>query len=227
MKFSIVIPAWEHFDLTGNLLMDIYQNCHDIHEVIVVDNGSKKEETWSGYDFWLRVLDFPLRIVKIEENVGFLKASNQGLREATGDIVALISNDVLVKKDLGKLCKEIFTTPHDKILLGGKIYRASTGWNEFDGKIFPYVEGWTLIATSLGWKELGYFDERYSPNDFEDICLSTTALGMGYSLEEFRPWHGEVLEHLVARSLGYTEERRKITERNRELFREKWITKNE
>jgi GT2 family glycosyltransferase len=222
MKFSIVIPAWEHFDLTGNLLMDIYQNCHDVHEVVVVDNGSKKEETWSGYDFWLRVLDFPLRIVKIEENVGFLKASNQGLREATGDIVALISNDVLVKKDLGKLCKEIFTTPHDKILLGGRLLDWNTGWNCFNGKVYPYIEGWVLIATKSGWEELGYFDEQYAPHDAEDLDLSTTASSRGYELKVFPPWHGEVLEHLGARSIGYNDERLEITKRNIKKFEAKW-----
>lgn len=222
MKVSIVIPAFDHFDLTAGLLMDIYQNCPSVGEVLVVDDCSKKEETFRGYDFWKTILA-SLKVLKLDENVGFLKASNRGLKEATGDILALISNDVRIKKDLPKLVNEIIHTPDDKVLLGGRLLDFDTGWNVFDGRIFPYIEGWALITTKAGWEELGYFDERYAPWDFEDVDLSATAEHKGYRLETFRDWQGDVLEHLGAQSIGYTDERRAITEAHRELFRKKWI----
>jgi hypothetical protein len=52
--------------------------------------------------------------------------------------------------------------------------------------------------------------------------LSTTALSKGYELKVFPPWHGEVLEHLGARSIGYNDERLEITKRNIKKFEAKW-----
>lgn len=223
MKFSVVIPAFNHFDLTGDRLMELYQTC-TADEVIVVDDCSTDPKTHSGYDFWRRIDSFPLKVIRLHENVGFLKASNRGLQEATGDIVALISNDVKIKKDIAKISKEIFDASN-KILLGGRLLDYNTGWNTFNNKIYPYIEGWALIATKTGWEELGYFDERYSPNDAEDLDLSTTATEKGYELKTFYPWYGEVFEHLVAQSIPYGSEREEITKRNIKKFEEKWVTK--
>lgn len=224
MKFSIVIPAYNHFDLTGERLMEIYQTC-TVDEVIVVDDCSPDEKTRDGYRFWQRLDTFPLKVIHLPENVGFLKASNVGLKAATGDVIALISNDVKIKKDLGKLVKEVFTTPFDKVLLGGRLLDFDTGWNLFNNIVYSYVEGWALISTKTGWGELGYFDEQFAPHDFEDVDLSTTAVSKGFMLRTFQPWQGEVFEHMVAQSIGYTDERRAITETHRELFRKKWIDK--
>lgn len=222
MKFSIVVPCYRHPQLANQILMDIYQNC-SADEVIIVDDFSNDEETKKVYEFWQRLGEaFPLKVLYLPENVGFVKASNAGLKEATGDIVALISSDVRIYKDLKRFSREIFTTPHDKILLGGRLLDFDTGWNVFNGQTYSYVEGWALITTRSGWEELGYMDERYAPWDFEDVDLSTTAVSKGYMLRVFPPWHGEVMEHMVAQSIGYTDERRTITEAHRELFRKKW-----
>ena len=225
MNFSIVVPCYRHPELANQILMDIYQNC-TADEVIVVDDFSNDEETKNVYEFWQRIGEaFPLKILYLPENVGFVKASNAGLKEATGDIVALISSDVRIYKDLKRFTGEILKPPFEKVLLGGRKLDYDTGWNTFDGKIFPYLEGWALITTRMGWTMLGYFDEQFAPHDYEDIDLSTTALSMGCELRVFPPWHGEVMEHMVAKSIGYTDERRAITEAHRELFRQKWATR--
>lgn len=225
MNVSIVIPCYNHSELVGQVLMDIYQNC-SADEVLVVDDCSTNPQTKEIYGFWKRLQTFPLKTIELTENVGFLKASNIGMKAATGDIIALISNDVRINKDVVKIAKEIIKTPDDKVLLGGRLLDYDTGWNTFDGKIHKYIEGWALIATKSGWEELGYFDERFAPWDYEDIDLSTTALSKGYEIRQFSPYHGDVLEHLGAKSIGYTDERRAITETHRELFRQKWITRN-
>ena len=78
-----------------------------------------------------------------------------------------------------------------------------------------------LIAKKEHWEELGYFDERYAPHDFEDVDLSTTALSKGFNLAQIVP--ETVVEHIGAQSIGYGDERSELTKKNREKFREKWI----
>ena len=214
MTLSFVIPTYNHWELTHLLLLDIYNNCTKVDEVLVVDNGSDDEVQPTNLGWWLKHEMLPLRVETLEQNVGFIVASNIGLKQATGDVVALISNDVRIHNDIGKELAIL----EEKVLVGGRVYTDTTGWNDFDGLIFPYVEGWILATRN--WKELDYLDNRFAPNDYEDIDLSTKAVLLGYDLREL-PFG--MVEHLGAQTIQYGAERQKITETNREKFRSKWI----
>lgn len=216
MKVSFVIPIYNNFNLINDLLCNI-RDFNTPDEIVVVDDFSTDHKTRDGLYWW--GYNFGIKIIRPLENLGFLKASNRGLQEATGDIKCLISSDVKIEEDLAKIVRDLVTV-EPKRLIGGIIHTHDTGWNTFNEKIYPYVEGWLLCATKLAWEHLGYFDERYSPNDFEDVDLSTSAARNGYSLYAIR---SEKIKHVGAATIGYTEERRKITERNREKFRQKWV----
>jgi GT2 family glycosyltransferase len=218
---SIVIPTYNHFELTHQLLWDIYKNCSLVEEVIVVDNGSQDKAVQDGLKWWANSHLLPIETITLKENVGFLRASNIGLKAAVEDIVCLVSNDVRIYRDLVVMAQGLAQIP-GKILLGGKVYNDSTGWNEFDGKVFPYVEGWLLITERGNWEELGYFDERFAPCDFEDVDLSTTAISLGYSLAQITPDAGTVVEHLGAQTIGYGDAREAGTRINQKKFQEKW-----
>src|SRR5271157_1400999 len=102
MKVSIVIPSYNHWALTHTLLYSLYQlESEDLNEVVLVDDCSQEAEVVQGEHWWKdngmfkgRAIDF--RCLRLELNVGFLKASNIGLKEATGDIKILLSNDVTI-----------------------------------------------------------------------------------------------------------------------------------
>lgn len=222
LTVSIVIPVYKHYDLTHALLFDIYQYNRDADEILVVNDGVRDEETYKGVAWWREHMLSQVRLLDIEGNKGFLKACNIGVKKATGDIIILISNDVRFQDDVVNLVRSVLSSD-SKILMGGKLYTGSTGWNEFkNGKknrIFSYMEGWLLIFTKTAWEELGGFDERFSPNDYEDIDISTTAISKGYTLT---PLSSDKIRHIGAQSIGYTPERLEITRRNRKLFAEKW-----
>ena len=186
MKVSFVIPSWNHFELVNQLLVDIRDNCTP-DEIIVVDDCSTDQKAIDGLDWWRD--NYGVTVLKTPENQGFLRTSNFGMKQASGDIICLISTDVRIYKDIALIAKGAQQI-EGKILLGGKYYNESTGWNYFGGRIFPYIEGWLLIAKKEHWEELGYFDERYAPNDFEDVCLSTTAISKGFSLNNPRRGDG-------------------------------------
>lgn len=217
-KVSFVITNYNGWSMVHQLLFDIFKTCHlpSIHEVIVVNNGCTEPESFSGLEWWVSTGILPVREVRLEKNIGFLRAANAGMREAKGDVVCLVSNDVRIHDDVVS-----FITKSGRTLFGGRLLDYDTGWNSFDGRVFPYLEGWLLATDKSVWEELGYFDERFAPNDMEDVDLSTSALASGCILF---PIPDGYATHIGAQTLKYTPEREEITKKNREKFREKWVT---
>lgn len=221
-KVSIVILNYNGWQMTHNLLFDLYKHCASIDEVLVVNNGCTEEESFTGLQWWMDKPMLPVRELRIDKNVGFLLAANAGMREATGDIIILISNDVRIRGDIVLRIRHLIKE-HAKTMIGGRFLGFDTGWNNFDGTIVPYLEGWLLAGSRDMWGELNYFDERYAPNDFEDIDISCTARGLGYILIALPE---DIAQHLSGQTLQYNPEREELTKINREKFIEKWITKS-
>ncbi|MGD8511489.1 MAG: glycosyltransferase, partial [Gammaproteobacteria bacterium] len=80
MDLSIVIVNWNTREMLRNCLQSIPVHNDDYRvEVIVVDNAS---EDHSGA---MVTADFPaVTLIQNTENLGFAKATNQGLRVARG-----------------------------------------------------------------------------------------------------------------------------------------------
>jgi GT2 family glycosyltransferase len=219
LKFSFVIPNYNRYDLVHQTLFDIYKTCSPVHEVVIVNDGCTQMESFTGVEWWSRGTMLPVHELRLEENVGFLRASNAGMKYATGDIICLLSNDVRVKTDI-VLRIEHYLKGNPYSLVGGRLLNSDTGWNNFDGEIFPYIEGWLLAMTHMGWEEVDYFDEQFAPNDFEDIDLSTKVLasdGLLFALPE------DATQHIGAQSIKYSPEREALTIQNKEKFRAKWM----
>lgn len=217
MKFSFVIPTYNRYDLVHQVLYDIYRRCSDIHEVIVMDDASP-EDMSDGVNWWMTNGMLPVRHVRMKENKGFLRNSNTGIRLATGEMVCLVSNDVRIHKDISKYCYGF----EKNTIFGGRLLDWDTGWNTFGKTTYPYLEGWLLVAHNDAWTDIGGFDERFMPYDYEDVDFSTSAISKGYGLVPFPDGYAT---HIGAQSIHYGDEREEQTQRNRKKFEEKWITK--
>jgi GT2 family glycosyltransferase len=218
--FSFVIPTFNHYPLLHQILFDIYQKCSAVDEVIVVDDESTDQDYHDGLEWWKTNGMLPVRHVRMKENVGFLKASNAGLKRANGDVVCLISNDVRIKGDIIKGIFDALSGWSGGALVGGRFIDWDTGWNQFENKVFGYLEGWLLATTHDAWEELFYFDEQFAPCDYEDIDLSTKAYALGYDLVSLPP---DMTYHIGGQSIGFNPEREQITLANKEKFRQKWM----
>lgn len=219
LTFSIVIPVYNRYDLTHKLLYDLYRYCTSITEVLVVDDASTEEKYQDGLKWWVDSGLLPVRHIRREENGGFILASNHGLREATGDIVCLLSSDVRVETDISAIIRAMLKVDK-KCLVGGRLIDWDSGWNTFAARVYPYLEGWLLATTKANWEELGYLDEDLVPHDFEDVSLSTKALSMDYVLV---PLDSPRIVHLGGQTIGFNPAREVITNRNKEIFRQKWV----
>jgi GT2 family glycosyltransferase len=87
---SVVMPVLDGKMFTVNALTTFRKNTQLPYEVIIVDNGST--------DGTAEVLkDFPeVRIIRNEQNEGFVKAVNKGISAAKGEYIVIANNDILV-----------------------------------------------------------------------------------------------------------------------------------
>jgi GT2 family glycosyltransferase len=120
-----------------------------------------------------------LTVVDIEDNIGFGPANNQGVLAASGENLVFISNDVVPAGDyITPILEALKLNPQD--LIGAELFDFDTGWNRFGAAPhIPYLGGWCVATTDCAWQELGGWDERFVPCDYEDVDLSLTAVTMG------------------------------------------------
>ncbi len=88
-RTSLVILAWNHWELTRRCLQTLAQTDLAGAEVLVVDNGSTDETPQALADFpWVRTL-------RLDRNVGFVRGNNAGIAATAPDSdVVLLNNDI-------------------------------------------------------------------------------------------------------------------------------------
>lgn len=223
-KNIVVTLMYNKAYLTDELLQGLATFERDgIDRVIVVNNGSTKQDSLWQMDEWACKFPFDVQIENLESNLGFTLGANFGLQIAvmnasSDDLIFLISNDVQVRGKFVAQTERIFRE-NKRTLVGNRHINWDSGWNFFNGHVFDYLEGYFLATTSRGWKFLEYFDPNYAPFDYEDIDLSTKAKDSGFRLVSL---NNPFIVHQGGGTLGYNPEREGITKRNKEYFRRKW-----
>lgn len=220
---SIILPFFNHWDLTHARLMELHKFAPDDCEIILVNDASTDTDCEPGVAFWQKGASrHKILYRKNKENLGFGGSMNAGAEIATGDILVFLSNDVISTNNFISEIKGRIAQ-NENSLVGGRIVYWPGGWNEFEhkGKKFtvPYCEGWLLACTRKVWDNLGGFDPRYGRYAVEDIDLSTTAISLGYELVGLNSSH---LTHIGGATAKYDENRMEYTTRNKEKYIKKW-----
>ena len=90
---SIIIPVFNQVEFTARCLEALYQNTplDEIHEVLIVDNGSS--DGTGAFLVEARKRYPKLKVLTNKENLLFAKACNQGADIAGGDYLVFLNND--------------------------------------------------------------------------------------------------------------------------------------
>ncbi len=97
VELSVIIPSYRAPQLLLQALVSLAQDdgFGGTAELIVVDDGSPDYDA----DFFSEVGGpWPLQLVHFDENRGRAAARNEGLRQATGEIVVFLDGDMTVKE---------------------------------------------------------------------------------------------------------------------------------
>ncbi len=233
-KVSIVLILHNRVELTYLCLTSILQTVDLPIDTIIVDNASSDD---TG-----RLLDRieGAKVIRNDDNLGFLKAVNQALGEAAGDHVLLLNNDALMFP--GALAAVLRTLESEAdigavggriVLLDGRLQEAgSIVWN--DGSCLGYGRGappddpaflfrrdvdycsgaFLLVRRGL-FVELGGFDEAFAPAYYEETDLCMRLREWGYRVV-YEP--DAVVLHYEFASAPSPDRARELQKINRETF---------
>lgn len=107
MDVSFIIVNYNTKKLTGKAIESIYNFAKNLRfEIILIDNNSQ-----DGSVQYLKKTFPKVKIIENNENLGFGKANNQGIKEAKGEFIYLFNSDAYLIDDstenLIKKAKEI------------------------------------------------------------------------------------------------------------------------
>ena len=248
-KISIVIPNMDHTDDLDKAIQSILKSTYTNFEVVIVENNSKKEETFEYYKK-IEKQDSRIRVEKMEIKVfNYSAIVNYGAEKSTGEYILLLNNDIEVLTEDWLEQMLMYTQREDVGICGAKMYfpdrsiqhagvtigvRGLAGhkYREIPESEFSKDDGINLlqdmsavtaacclIKTST-YKELLGFDEKLAVA-FNDVdfCLKVRKEGL---LIVYNPF--VELYHFESKSRGQddTAEKQKRFAREYGLFVQRW-----
>lgn len=199
---SIVIPNYNGKHLLEKYLPSVFtaaKNAETTFEIIVIDDGSKDD----SIDFIKS--HYPnIKLLINDKNRGFSYTCNHGIGEAKYDLILLLNSDVKLtpnyfehqwkyfnKPDTFGVMARIMSFDESRIedaarllYYGGCRIKANKFYyseHPNDESVYTaYLSGANALVDTKKLKELGGFDEIYSPFSSEDFDLSLRAWQLGW-----------------------------------------------
>ena len=199
---SIVIPNYNGRHLLEKYLPSVFiaaENAETTFEVIVIDDGSKDDS------ISFIQLNYPnVKLLINDKNRGFSYTCNHGIGEAKYELILLLNSDVKLTPDYFEHQWKYFDKPETfgvmarimsfdeaniedaarLLYYGGCRIKANKFYysdNIEDESVYTaYLSGANALVNAVKLKELGGFDEIYSPFSSEDFDLSLRAWQLGW-----------------------------------------------
>lgn len=188
--YDIIIPVLNQSELTVKCLQSIKKNSKN-YRIILIDNASEQAE----FNIIFKELEqHPYRLIRNCNNLGFVKAVNQGLALSTAKYVVIQNNDteIITNKWLDKL-QGAFN--YKGVGISAPITDNKGQWQGreiFDDqntkirimKVGQMVAFFSVMISRECLETVGYLDECFGVGfgDDDDYCLRAQKLGFEISL---------------------------------------------
>ncbi len=204
IPIDIILPVSGNYVSTKKCIDSVFKNTLTPFRLIIVDNGLK-DPALTDFLTTLKQNNENIILVSKDKNMGFSACVNKGLEISKSEIVAILSNDVIVSKNwLSKLVKGFAFAPNAGIIgprcNNNLIPNISVNFNEKieippqldyfnkflensnnpDFSEIPYTVGYCLLIKREVIMECGGFDTIYGDSvyfsDF-DFCFKASRKG--------------------------------------------------
>ena len=232
MKVSVVIPNYNGAKFLENCIKSLKSQSYKDFETIIVDNNSKDSSVSFIHDNYKDI-----KLIALQDNFGFSRAVNEGIKASCAEYVILLNNDTEVDVDFVKnLLQSIendtktFSVASKMIQLknptlldsAGDLYTI-IGWGVNRGagrssklynkkqSVFSACAGAAIYRKSV-FDEIGLFDESHFAY-LEDLDICYRALRYGYK-NKYEPT--AICKHYGSGSSGskYNEFKIRLSSRN-------------
>lgn len=234
MRCDIVIPVWNQPVFTKDCVESIVSNTADVdYRLIIIDNASN-DETKNYLESLKGLLGHKVIVVRNGNNLGFVKAANQGLRLSDAPYVCLLNNDTLVTKSwLSEMIAVAQGVPQiglvnpssnnlgQKPAKGEPMESYAAKLTEFHGKFIEIGSaiGFCMMVKRSVIEKIGVFDEIYGMGNFEDTDYSRRAVKEGFLCVRAC---GAYVYHREGSSFGRDSVFDENFERNRQIYEFRW-----
>ena len=184
MKLSIITLSYDSLDYTKAFVKSIRKNTTLSYELIIVDNGSEPDtQRW--------VEENSDQSIIFQENQGFSKGFNEGVKLAQGKYVMMANNDTEFPPDWDKKLVDIIeknpgagiVTP---VYTSGRKSALRTEPGEKILKVFPFRKYPSAVAFLMRRNDLiskfGGWSEKYEIASGEDADLCFKVWKAGYDI---------------------------------------------
>ena len=242
VDISIIVPTFNHVEYTLTCVRSILEHSTKHRYEIIVGNDRSSDET----ELALAAIGGVVRVITHPVNQGFVRNCNRCAEQAAGHYVVFLNNDTFVLDGwLDSLVAPFEKLPSiglvgSKLLMpdgslqeaGGILWRDGSAWNfgrgqdprlpEFNYlKDTDYVSGASIAVPIVLWREVGGFDERYSPAYCEDADLAFTLRSKGYRTV-FQPFSAVIHHEGVSHGTDVGAGIKSYQLENTRKFRDKW-----
>jgi len=143
---SIIIVNWNTKEYLLPCLREIFERGQGMsREVILVDNGSK-----DGSGDEVKKAFPSVHVIQNEENLGFAKAVNQGLKNSSGRYILLLNPDTQVKNGATERLVSFMDACSDAAVAGAQLLNAD-GSKQNSIANFPSLASELLNKSLLRW----------------------------------------------------------------------------
>jgi GT2 family glycosyltransferase/predicted SAM-dependent methyltransferase len=227
---SIIIPIFNQHDMTHECITSIQENTQDF------DSNPPFKPPFIGFN--------DINLIRNDENKGFPVAVNQGIREAKGEIIIVLNNDIIVTPQwseklisylgeysisgpLTNYCAGMQMVTIDSYENKDELNNAAQEWSEDNNEEtidVNWVIGFCMVFKKSLFDEIGPFDETLWPCCGEEIdfCLRAKKAGhkIGIAQDVYIHHEGSVTFKDMdnSKQLNYME----ICERNDKHLMDKW-----
>lgn len=228
MKISVVVTNWNGIKILKKNLETIIKNSPEADEIILADDASEDDSL--KYVKKLQDKYKVLKIISHKKNLGFGANTNDAIKQATGELVVLLNNDI--HPYLGYITNTLKHFKNPDVLGVGFAEKDHLNWARFIWKggylqhepgitdinkthISGWVSGGSSIVRKSLFQKLGGFDPIYSPFYSEDLDLGYRGWKSGYTLlwepKSIVEHHHETTMSQFSKSLlNYVKERNRL-----------------